>query len=94
MAFSLAQKITDFRRRHPKFLRGLGVAFAFLTAFAVGYHSGVAETSRSPALVALALALAAVIVVIVDLDRPGTGLINVSEQPMIELRATLLRSQP
>jgi hypothetical protein len=66
----------------------------FLTAFAVGYHSGVAETSRSPALVALALALAAVIVVIVDLDRPGTGLINVSEQPMIELRATLLRSEP
>jgi penicillin-binding protein 1A len=36
MAFSLAQKITDFRRRHPKFLRGLGVAFAFVTAFVVG----------------------------------------------------------
>jgi len=66
----------------------------FLTAFVVGYHSGVAETSRSPALIALAFALAAVIVVIVDLDRPGTGLIEVSEQPMIELRATLLRSQP
>jgi len=66
----------------------------FLTAFAVGYHGGVADTSRSPALVALALALAAVIVVIVDLDRPGTGLINVSEQPMIDLRAALLQSQP
>jgi hypothetical protein len=66
----------------------------FLTAFAVGYHSGVSETSRSPALVALAFALAAVIVVIVDLDRPGTGLIAVSEQPMIDLRATLLKSAP
>lgn len=67
---------------------------SFLTAFAVGYHSGVAETSRSPALVALAFALAAVIVVIVDLDRPGTGLIAVSEQPMIDLRAALAQSQP
>jgi hypothetical protein len=66
----------------------------FLTAFAVGYHSGVAETSRSPALLALAFALAAVIVVIVDLDRPGTGLIRVSEQPMLDLRATLMRLPP
>jgi hypothetical protein len=66
----------------------------FLTAFAVGYHSGVAETSRSPTLLALAFALAAVIVVIVDLDRPGTGLINVSERPMLELRAALLKSPP
>jgi hypothetical protein len=66
----------------------------FLTAFAVGYHSGIAQTTRSPALVALACALAAVIVVIVDLDRPGTGLIEVSERPMIELRATLLMSAP
>ena len=66
----------------------------FLTAFAVGYHSGVAETNRSPALVALAFALAAVIVVIVDLDRPGTGLIAVSERPMIDLRAALQQSAP
>lgn len=66
----------------------------FLTSFAVGYHSGVAETSRTPALLALAFALAAVIVVIVDLDRPGTGLIEVSERPMIELRAGLLRLPP
>ena len=36
MAFSLGQRITDFRRRHPKLLRGLGVAFAFLSAFVVG----------------------------------------------------------
>jgi len=36
MAFSLGQRITDFRRRHPKLLRGLGVAFAFFSAFFVG----------------------------------------------------------
>src|SRR6478736_10780 len=36
MAFSLGQRITDFRRRHPKLLRGLGVAFAFFSAFVVG----------------------------------------------------------
>src|SRR6476661_6066889 len=36
MAFSLGQRITDFRRRHPKLLRGLGIAFAFFSAFFVG----------------------------------------------------------
>jgi penicillin-binding protein 1A len=36
MAFSPGQRITDFRRRHPKLLRGLGVAFAFFSAFFVG----------------------------------------------------------
>src|SRR3954468_19116034 len=36
MAFSLAQKITNYRRRHPQLVRGLAVGFAFLSAFVVG----------------------------------------------------------
>jgi hypothetical protein len=61
----------------------------FLSASAVGYHGGVAETSRSPVLVAVAFAFAAVIMVIVDLDRPGEGFIDVSQQPMLDVRAML-----
>jgi len=36
MAFSLAQRITNYRRRHPQLVRGLAVGFAFLSAFVVG----------------------------------------------------------
>src|SRR3954462_8495738 len=35
MAFSLAQKITNYRRRHPQLVRGLAVGFAFPSAFVV-----------------------------------------------------------
>src|SRR6476620_1371272 len=36
MAFSLAQRITNYRRRHPQLVRGLAFGFAFLSAFVVG----------------------------------------------------------
>ena len=62
---------------------------ALLAMAAVGYHGGVAGTNRSPAMLAVAIAFAAVIMVIADLDRPGEGFINVSQEPLIDLRDTL-----
>ena len=62
---------------------------ALLATSAVGYHGGVAGTSRSPVLLAVAFAFSAVIMVIADLDRPSQGFINVSQQPMIDLRANI-----
>ncbi len=67
---------------------------AVLALAAMGYHVGIAGTNRSPALLAVAIAFAAVMLVIADLDRPGQGLINVSQEPMLDLRATLARSKP
>ena len=67
---------------------------AVLALAAMGYHVGIAGTNRSPALLAVAIAFSAVILVIADLDRPGQGLINVSQEPMVELRATLAKSKP
>jgi hypothetical protein len=60
---------------------------SLLATAAVGYHAGVAGMSRSPVMLAIAIAFSAVIMVIVDLDTPGRGFINVSQQPMRELRA-------
>ena len=65
-----------------------------LSAAAAGYHSGVAETSRNPVMVGMALAFAAVIMTIVDMDLPSQGFINVSQEPMVELRASLSESKP
>jgi hypothetical protein len=59
---------------------------SILSLAAMGYHGGVAGTNRSPVTVAVAIAFSAVIMLITDLDRPGQGFINVSQQAMIELR--------
>jgi len=67
---------------------------AILALGSVGYHGGVTGTSRSPVLLAVAIAFSAVIMVIADLDRPGQGFINVSQEPMVHLRAMLALSKP
>jgi len=61
---------------------------------AMGYHGGVAGTNRSPVTVLVAIAFAAVIMLILDLDRPGQGWINVSQQAMIDLRDWMVKSIP
>jgi len=45
-------------------------------------------------MLAVAIAFSAVIMVIADLDRPGQGFINVSQQPMVDLRAVLADTEP
>ena len=67
---------------------------AALALAAMGYHVGIAGANRSPALLAVAIAFSAVMMVIADLDRPGEGFINVTQEPMLDLRATLARSKP
>jgi len=67
---------------------------ALLGFTAVGYHGGVAGTSRSPVMMGVALAFSAVVLVITDLDRPGEGFVDVSQKPMVELRAALAESKP
>lgn len=82
------------RSRIPGAYWGVLYVVAFLALAAVGYHGGVAGTSRSPVMLAVAIAFSAVIMVIADLDRPGEGFINVSQQPMVELREMLAISRP
>jgi hypothetical protein len=55
----------------------------------MGYHSGVAGTKRSPVTVSVAVTFTLVIVLIADLDRPGEGWVNVSQEPMLELRSAM-----
>ena len=59
-----------------------------LGMMALGYHSGIAGSKRSLSTLILALSFALVIAVIASLDRP-TGFVQVSQQPMIDLRRSL-----
>lgn len=61
---------------------------AILSLGSMGYYCGVAGTRRSPVSVATAIAFSLVIVMIADVDSPGKGFINVSQQPMLDLAAS------
>lgn len=56
-----------------------------LAASLVGYSFGIRGRRQRYAVWALSIAITIVLSVIVDLDRPRTGFIRVSQQPMIDL---------
>jgi hypothetical protein len=56
----------------------------------LGYQTGLSGRRRPLSIPALALSFAAVILLIADLDRPGAGMVRVSQQAMVEL----LQSMP
>ncbi|WP_167759876.1 bestrophin-like domain [Massilia horti] len=59
---------------------------AVLSFAALGYHSGLILTSRSPAILAVVITFSVVLGLIADLDRPQEGTLKVSQQPLVELR--------
>ena len=56
---------------------------------AMGYHAGLVRTTRSLAVVAVGLTFTAVIGLIADLDRPLEGVLKVSQQALIDTRASM-----
>ncbi|MEK7952409.1 bestrophin-like domain [Luteolibacter soli] len=60
-----------------------------ITMLGVGFHFGLAGSRSLTANLMLALTFALVISLIFDLDQPGKGWVNVSQQPMDELNERL-----
>lgn len=60
-----------------------------LAAMLVGYTYGLSGRRHIFSMCVLAVAITIVLSVIVDLDRPRSGLIRVSQQPMIDLQRSL-----
>jgi hypothetical protein len=61
----------------------------FFSMLAVGYQSGIGGTRSVLGEIMLVLTFSAIIFLIADLDNPGKGLIQTSQQTMIELREKL-----
>jgi hypothetical protein len=57
----------------------------------MGIQTGLGGVRHAGSELALALALSIVLYLIADLDRPGEGLVHVSQQAMTELQARLER---
>jgi hypothetical protein len=83
------KRLAAARNRVPNIvlLALFGIA-AVAGAFA-GYASGLeARRTRLPVYI-MGILVSAVIVLILDLDRPGTGFIEVSQQPMIDAASSI-----
>jgi hypothetical protein len=60
----------------------------------VGYQTGIAASKRSMARPILALSFAVVIGLIASLDRPDSGVMTVTQQPLIDLREVMNAATP
>jgi hypothetical protein len=77
------------RNRIPGIIWAALYLLAILAMSAMGYHAGLAGTTRSLAILALAVTFSAVIYLIADLDRPQDGLLHVSQQALIDVRESM-----
>ena len=62
---------------------------AVMSLGVMGYHGGLAGPTRSLAIGAVVVTFSVVIILIADLDRPGEGMLQVSQQAMIDLRNSM-----
>ncbi|MCE9547663.1 MAG: hypothetical protein K8T25_19510 [Planctomycetia bacterium] len=65
-----------------------------LSMLAVGYQSGMAGTRRLRGTPILAAAFSLVILMIADIDRPGEGLLRVSQQPIADVQEMMRHDSP
>ena len=83
------------RENHvPEIVLRLELLVAIFAVGIVGYGSGAGGRRNPISTTVLALLLAAVALLIVDLDRPHRGLIQVSQQPLMDLQRSLEVAAP
>lgn len=100
------QSLTDVINLHEKRLMAglfsrvpaaiwLGLYSLLVLALAVlGYYEGISGTRRSLAVIGLVLAFSAALVLITDLERPGQGILRVSQQSMLNVQKSMTASPP
>ena len=93
---SLNETIDSFSRRDaalnrhvPELVLYLLFCTFILTGALVGYASGLGYNRSAFATYALVLLIVLVVFVIIDLDRPRRGLIEVSQDSLLELQAVM-----
>ena len=67
---------------------------SILTMVAIGYQVGMAGSRWLRGMPVLAAAFSLVIVMIADIDRPGEGNIQVSQQPLADVQQMMLQDAP
>jgi len=84
-----AKRLNAMENRVPEIVLWLLYFVALTTIGLIGYGCGLGGHRNFTVHLIASVIIAAVILVIIDLDRPRRGLIQVSQQRMVELRASL-----
>ncbi len=82
-------RVTAGRNRIPDSIWLVLYSVAMLTMAAMGYQFGLTGERSWPVTILLTLVFTAVLVLIADLDRPQAGLLQVSQQALIDLLSTI-----
>jgi hypothetical protein len=69
-------------------------AVAALSLATMGYHAGLSGTRRSLAIIAVAVTFSVVIELIADLDRPQEGVVNISQQALLDVQRSMNTLNP
>jgi hypothetical protein len=77
------------RSRVPLMIWIVLYLLAIIAMVMMGYHAGLAKSRPSIATFALVVAFSSVLYLIADLDRPGQGMLKISQQTMIDLRKSM-----
>ena len=88
MIDSQGNRLAAIRARLPNFVLTALYAMAILASALAGYASGLETRLRLPVYV-VGLLVSIMILLIQDLDRPGAGFIEFSQQPMIDLATSM-----
>jgi len=84
-----AKRLAALRNRVPNVVQLALFAVAIIASGFAGYATGVNKRrSRFPVYI-MGLLVGGVILLILDLDRPGAGFIEVSQQPMIDTASSI-----
>jgi hypothetical protein len=78
------QRWAAARDRLPVIILAMLAAVAVLSLGLVGFSGGLTARRGSYFTIALAVVISAVLLVIIDLDRPGRGIVRVSQEPLID----------
>src|SRR5262249_33303255 len=88
------KRLTAVLNRVPNIILLALYGIATIASVFTGYASGQeAQRSRLPVYI-MGILVSSVILLLQDLDRPGTGFITVSQQPMINAAASIAAYAP
>jgi hypothetical protein len=88
-----AKRVTvGIRSRIPLMVWASLFGLALIGMASVGYQAGLSTTRRSPAMLVLVLAFSVVLALIADLDRGQEGLLQVSQQALIDVQRAMQSS--
>lgn len=89
-----AKRVTaDIRNRIPPAIWASLYGVTILSFAVLGYHAGLVSTRRSRAALPVAVTFAVVIWLIADLDRPREGTLTLSQQALVDVRASMNAQQ-